>query len=69
MGPDQERLALPRLPAAHDVAGRIDLCFETELLEPRKQPLVRGLELRSPGEARHAAVVGADPRQLLQISC
>ncbi len=68
MGADDDRLALPRAPAAEDVSRLVELRLETELVEPSHQPVVRLGELRAPGEARDAAAVGADLRRRLELS-
>ncbi|HEY7560738.1 MAG TPA: hypothetical protein VH650_01050 [Gaiellaceae bacterium] len=69
MGADEDGSALARLPAADDVAGRVKLGIEPELLEPLRQPGVRSRELGRPREAVDAAaLVGADLRRVFEIS-
>jgi hypothetical protein len=59
---DEHRLPLPRVPAAEDVACRVELGFQAEVLEPAHEPVVRLRELWGPREAGDAAAVGADLR-------
>jgi hypothetical protein len=66
---DEDRTALPLVPAAEHVARRVDLRLQPELLEAPDEPFVRLCELGGPGKAGDALPVRADPRRVLQVSC
>ena len=68
VGADENRTGLPGGPFTEDVAGRIELGLEPELFELAHEPIVGLRELRSPGEARDAALVGADLGSGLELS-
>ena len=67
---ERDGLPLPRRPAADHVPGGIELGLEAQLGELLHEPGIRLCELGRPGEPRDApALVAADPRGGLEISC